>query len=167
VSGDRETAINDISNRNSPMKYLRQAGIAVMGVMLASASAQAYTAGEPGDATKPARIVQVTMTEADGKMLFIPNNIEIKKDEQVKFVLRNNGELDYEFILATTAENLKHAESMKKNPDMEHNEPNGKRLAPKKTDQIVWRFTQVGEFEYSCLIPGHREAGMIGTIVVK
>jgi len=167
VSGDRETAINDISNRNSPMKYLRQAGIAVMGVMLASASAQAYTAGEPGDATKPARIVQVTMTEADGKMLFIPNNIEIKKDEQVKFVLRNNGELDYEFILATTAENLKHAESMKKNPDMEHDDPNGKRLAPKKTDQIVWRFTQVGEFEYSCLIPGHREAGMIGTIVVK
>ena len=149
------------------MKKLRQAGIAAMGILLASASAQAYAAGEPGDATKPARIVQVTMTEADGKMLFLPNRIEIKKDEQVKFMLRNNGELDHEFILATTAENLKHAESMKKNPDMEHDDPNGKRLAPKKTDQIVWRFTQVGEFEYSCLIPGHREAGMIGTIVVR
>jgi len=24
-----------------------------------------------------------------------------------------------------------------------------------------------GRFEYGCLIPGHREAGMIGTIVVK
>ena len=149
------------------MKTLRQAGIAAMGILLASASAQAYAAGEPGDATKPARIVQVTMTEADGKMLFLPNRIEIKKDEQVKFMLRNNGELDHEFILATTAENLKHAESMKKSPDMEHDDPNGKRLAPKKTDQIVWRFTHVGEFEYSCLIPGHREAGMIGTIVVK
>jgi uncharacterized cupredoxin-like copper-binding protein len=149
------------------MKKLRQAGIAAMGILLASASAQAYAAGEPGDATKPARIVQVTMTEAGGKMLFLPNRIEIKKDEQIKFMLRNNGELDHEFILATTAENLKHAESMKKNPDMEHDDPNGKRLAPKKTDQIVWRFTQVGEFEYSCLIPGHREAGMIGTIVVK
>ena len=149
------------------MKKLRQARIAAIGILLASASAQAYAAREPGDATKPARIVQVTMTEADGKMLFLPNRIEIKKDEQVKFVLRNNGELDHEFILATTAENLKHAESMKKNPDIEHDDPNGKRLAPKKTDQIVWRFTQVGEFEYSCLIPGHREAGMIGTIVVK
>ena len=151
------------------MKKLRQAGIAAMGILLASSSAQAYAyaAGEPGDATNPARIVQVTMTEADGKMLFLPNRIEIKKDEQVKFMLRNNGELDHEFILATTAENLKHAESMKKSPDMEHDDPNGKRLAPKKTDQIVWRFTQVGEFEYSCLIPGHREAGMIGTIVVK
>jgi uncharacterized cupredoxin-like copper-binding protein len=161
------------------MKKLRQAGIAVMVILLASASAYAdgdhagqtrgetYSAGEPGDATRPARIVQVTMTEADGKMLFIPSSIEVKKDAQVKFMLRNDGELDHEFILATTAENLKHAESMKKNPDMEHDDPNGKRLAPKKTDQIVWRFTKAGEFEYSCLIPGHREAGMIGTIVVK
>jgi uncharacterized cupredoxin-like copper-binding protein len=96
------------------MKNLRQAGIAAIGILLVSASAQAYTAGEPGDATKPARIVQVTMTEAEGKMLFLPNRIEIKKDEQVKFMLRNNGELDHEFILGTTAENLKHAESMKK-----------------------------------------------------
>src|SRR5882724_7092282 len=46
---------------------------------------------------------------------------------------------------------------------MEHDDPNGMRLAPKKTDQIVWRFTQVGVFEYFRLIPGHREAGMIGT----
>jgi len=60
------------------------------------------------------------MVEADGKMLFLPNRIEIKKDEQVKFMLRNNGELDHEFILGTTAGNLKHAESMKKNPDLEH-----------------------------------------------
>ena len=33
--------------------------------------------------------------------------------------------------------------------------------------EIVWKFTKAGEFEYACLIPGHREAGMIGTIVVK
>jgi uncharacterized cupredoxin-like copper-binding protein len=47
------------------------------------------------------RIVQVTMTEVDGKMLFTPNRIEIRMDEQVKFVLRNNGELDHEFIRKT------------------------------------------------------------------
>src|SRR5258708_12694403 len=99
-------------------------------------------------------------------MVFLTKRIEIKKDEQVKFMLRNNGELDHEFILGTTAENLKHAESMKRNPDMEHDDPNGKRVAPKKTDQIGWRFTQVGEFEYSCLIPRHRQPGIIATISV-
>jgi uncharacterized cupredoxin-like copper-binding protein len=50
---------------------------------------------------------------------------------------------------------------------MEHDEPNGTRLAPNKSGEIVWRFTKTGTFEYGCLIPGHREAGMTGIIVVK
>ena len=107
------------------------------------------------------------MREADGKMEFLPNRVEIKKGEQVKFMLRNNGELDHELVLGTLAENLKHGEQMQKNPDMEHDDPNAKRLAPKKSGEIVWKFTKAGEFDFSCLIPGHREAGMTGTIVVK
>ena len=51
---------------------------------------------------------------------------------------------------------------MQKNPDMEHDDPNAKRLAPKKAGEIVWAFTKPGEFDFSCLIPGHREAGMTG-----
>jgi len=128
---------------------------------------ESYSAGEPGNPKKPARVVHVTMGESDGKMTFTPAKVEVKKGEQVKFVLRNNGELEHEFILASTADNLKHAEEMKKNPDMEHDDPNGKRLAPKKTNEIVWKFSKAGTFEYSCLIPGHREAGMTGTVVVK
>ena len=128
---------------------------------------ETFSAGEPGDPKKPARIIQVTMNEGDGKMMFIPDRVEIKRGEQVKFMLRNNGELDHEFILASTAENVKHAEEMKKNPEMEHDDPNAKRLSPKKTTEIVWKFTKAGQFEYGCLIPGHREAGMTGTVIVK
>ena len=50
---------------------------------------------------------------------------------------------------------------------MEHNDPNAKRLLPKKTAEMVWTFTKEGTFDFSCLIPGHREAGMTGTIIVK
>ncbi len=128
---------------------------------------EAFSAGEPGDAKKPARIVQVTMGEADGKMMFSPARLDVKKGEQVKFVLRNDGLLEHEFVLASTADNLKHVEEMKTNPDMEHDEPNGKTLAAKNAGEFVWRFTKAGEFEYACLIPGHREAGMIGIVVVK
>lgn len=149
---------------------------AFMALMIAHAAAEAgapghahatFSAGEPGNPKKPARPVQVTMRESDGKMMFIPDRVEVRRGEQVKFILRNNGELDHEFILATTAENLKHAEDMKRFPDMEHDDPNGKRLAPKKANEIVWRFTKPGEFEFGCLIPGHRESGMIGTVIVK
>ena len=123
--------------------------------------------GKPGDPKKPARPIQVVMSEKDGKMTFIPDRIEIRRGEQVRFQLRNNGELDHELVLATLEENLKHAIEMQKNPDMEHDDPNAKRLAPKKTGEIVWAFTKPGEFDFSCLIPGHREAGMTGKIIVN
>jgi len=126
-----------------------------------------FSAGEPGNPKRPAKAMQVTMRETDGKMVFIPDRIEVRKGDQVRFLLRNSGDLDHEFILATTEENLKHAELMKKFPDMEHDDPNGKRLSPKKTAEIVWRFTKAGQFEFGCLIPGHREAGMTGIVVVK
>jgi uncharacterized cupredoxin-like copper-binding protein len=33
--------------------------------------------------------------------------------------------------------------------------------------ELLWRFTRAGRFVYACLIPGHLERGMRGTIVVK
>lgn len=126
-----------------------------------------FSAGEPGNPKRPARVVLVTMREGDGKMMFLPDRLEVKRGEQVRFLITNSGELDHEFVLATTEDNLKHYEEMKKNPEMEHDDPNAKRVAPKKKSEIVWRFTKAGQFEYGCLIPGHREAGMTGTIIVK
>ena len=126
-----------------------------------------FSAGRPGDPTKPARTIEVTMKEGDGTMTYEPSRIEVKRGEQIRFVLKNAGELAHEFVLASTADNLKHAALMQKYPDMEHDDPNGKTLQPKANSEILWRFTKRGEFEYGCLIPGHREAGMTGKVVVK
>ena len=123
--------------------------------------------GKPGDPKKPARLVQVSMRETDGKMLFFPDKVEVKAGEQVRFKLANNGEVEHEFVLASVEENAKHKIQMEKNPDMEHEDPNARRLQPKKGDEIVWQFTKAGTFEYACLIPGHYESGMKGTVVVK
>ena len=123
--------------------------------------------GKPGDLKKPYRIVQIVMREDDGKMLFQPNRIEVKVGEQIRLMMRNNGELEHEMVLATLEDNLKHMKEMEKNPDMEHDDPNAKRLKSKKTAEILWQFTKAGEFDFSCLIPGHRQSGMFGTVVVK
>ena len=125
------------------------------------------SAGEPGDPKRPARIVQVVMRESDGKMMFVPNRIEVRRGEQIRFVLRNGGELEHEFVLATPQENRKHAEEMRKNPDMEHDDPNMAKVGPKKSTGLVWKFSKAGTFEFGCLIPGHYEAGMFGTVIVK
>jgi uncharacterized cupredoxin-like copper-binding protein len=123
--------------------------------------------GKPGDAKKPARLIPVTMKEADGKMMFFPASIEVRRGEQVRFKLTNAGELEHEFVLATMEQNAKHKIEMQKNPDMEHDDPNARRLAASKNGEIVWQFTKAGTFEFACLIPGHYEAGMKGTVVVK
>jgi uncharacterized cupredoxin-like copper-binding protein len=126
-----------------------------------------FSAGQPGDPRKPARVVQIKMFEGSGKMGFEPARVEVRRGEQVRFVLQNGGEEDHEFVLATVTENRKHAEVMKKHPDMEHDDPNAKRLMPHGNSELIWRFTKRGEFEFACLIPGHYEKGMFGKIIVK
>lgn len=122
-----------------------------------------YAAGEPGDPKKPSREIIVEM----GDRYYHPKQLQVKRGEQIRFILRNDGYEDHEFLLDTTEANLKHAEAMQKNPGMEHDEPNGLQLAPRKSGEILWKFTKAGTFEFACLIAGHREAGMTGTIVVK
>lgn len=127
-----------------------------------------FAAGEPGNPNRPAREIVVTFIETqDGKMLFAPDKIQVKRGEQIKFVLKNDGAIDHEFMLDSVKNNAKHKIEMQKNPDMEHDDPNGKRLNPGKATELLWRFTKVGEFEFACLIPGHYESGMKGTVVVK
>src|SRR5258707_14935104 len=96
---------------------------------------ESYSAGEPGNPKKPLRTIEVEMSE----MSFTPSRIEVKRGEQIRFVIRNVGKEDHEFLLATKEENLKHAEVMKKNPRMEHDEPNGVRLAPRKSAEVIWK----------------------------
>lgn len=135
---------------------------------LAHGSGHGETAfGQAGDPRRPARPVLITMRESDGHMAFVPERIEVRRGEQIRFMLRNAGSIDHEFILATRADNLKHLEEMRKNPDMEHDEPNMIRIRPGQTGEILWQFTKAGEFDVSCLIPGHRESGMHGIVVVK
>ena len=135
--------------------------------LFAGAGHQHFSAGEPGDPKKPFRTVQVSMHEGDGTMGYTPKTLEVKRGEQIKFVISNDGALAHEFVLADEKDNLKHAVLMQKFPDMQHDDPNGKSLEPAAKNEILWRFSKRGTFEYSCLIPGHREAGMTGKITVK
>ncbi len=106
------------------------------------------------------------MIEGAGTMAYVPGRIEIRQGEQIHFAMQNHGELEHEFVLATFEENAAHAKEMEKNPEMEHDEANMKRLKPKAGADVHWRFTKVGTFQYACLIPGHMEAGMKGVVVV-
>lgn len=120
--------------------------------------------GIAGDAKAAKRSIRITMTD---KMRFLPARIEVNEGDTVRFVIRNAGKMQHEMVLGTKAELDAHAEMMKKHPNMEHDEPWMAHVNAGKTATLVWRFNRAGEFRYACLLPGHYEAGMVGTIVVK
>lgn len=123
--------------------------------------------GKPGDPKKPSREIVIVMKEADGRMLFVPDVITVRRGEQVRFRLKNEGFLDHEFLLGTAAEIEEHADLMQAMPDMVHDDPNSRRVPTKASGDMTWHFTAAGQFDFACLIPGHREAGMTGKIIVK
>ena len=97
----------------------------------------------------------------------MPADIEVRRGETVRFAVRNDGKVMHEMVIGTIADLKEHAELMRKFPTMEHDEPYMAHVPPGKEGEIVWQFTQAGEFNYACLIPGHMEAGMIAKITVK
>ncbi len=119
--------------------------------------------GKPGVASKVSRTIQVEM--ANG-MRFKPAEIQVKKGETIRFVLKNTDGVKHEFSLGTQQELLEHYEVMKKFPDMEHDEPNKISLAPGKQGEVIWQFTKTTAVDFACLHPGHFEAGMKGQVIV-
>ena len=129
-----------------------------------AAKVEATPFGQEGDPKKVARTIRVAMND---RMRFEPESITVKKGETVRFVVANKGAVLHEMVLGTAQALKEHAELMKKHPGMEHDEPSMAHVKPGATGEIVWQFTQAGEFQFACLIPGHFEAGMIGKVVVR
>ncbi len=119
--------------------------------------------GRAGDPKKATRIIRI---EGRDTMRYTPSAITVKQGETVRFVVKNAGELMHETVIGTKAELDEHYELMKKFPEMEHDEPHMVHLKPGETGEMFWQFTKAGEFYFACLIPGHYEAGMFGTIKV-
>lgn len=119
--------------------------------------------GIAGDAKAVNRTIEVHMLDA---MRFKPERIDVRLGETVRFVHYNTGKVMHEFVIGTKAENARHAELMLKFPNMEHDEPYMAHVAPGKTGEIIWTFNRAGTFEFACLIAGHYQAGMVGTIHV-
>ena len=110
------------------------------------------------------KTIEITMSD---QMRFTPSVIKVKKGDVIKFVHSNPGQIMHEFVLGTPHSLAEHAEMMKKFPGMEHSEPYMTHVAPGKKGEIVWQFSEAGEFAFGCLIPGHFDAGMKGRVIVE
>ncbi|MFW8635668.1 cupredoxin domain-containing protein [Cribrihabitans pelagius] len=127
-----------------------------------------HPAGLPASPEHAARTVEITMLETGGGgMIFEPAELAFRKGETVLLKAVNGGEMVHELVLDTKARNAMHGEMMKKGMEGSHASANAITLAPGETGGIAWTFSNAGTFEFACLIPGHYEAGMSGTIAVE
>ena len=144
--------------------------LALLFVASVAFAAEQTAFGVPGDPKKVTRTVTIDMSD---DMRYAPATLDVKQGDTVRFVVANKGATMHELVLGTKGDIEKHAKAMKSAPPAGahshhmHASPSMVHLEAGKTGEIVWRFNRAGTFEYACLLPGHYEAGMKGTITVK
>ena len=119
--------------------------------------------GVAGDAKAVRRTITLRMSD---DMRFTPNQITVREGDTVRVRAENKGKLMHEIVIGTKADLDAHAEMMAKHPGMEHDEPYMAHVRAGGKGDIVWTFNRPGSFDFACLIAGHYQAGMTGTITV-
>lgn len=151
------------------------------------ASPSAVATGKPGKASDATHTVQIEMADISYSL----DKIDVKAGETVRFIVVNKGELLHEFNIGTAAGHAEHQKMMAMMVDhgmltatginkdmahmdhsamgmghMDHQDANSILVEPGKTGELVWTFARDMSLEFSCNIPGHYEAGMVGKINV-
>jgi len=139
--------------------------------------------GKKGDPTEVDRVIKVKMFDN----YYEPSEFKIKKNQTIKFIVYNHGELVHEFNIATKKMHLKHQPEMmkmveneillgdridkkkmkelsKKDQSMSHSHTNSVLLEPNESAEIIWKFNTEAKLEAACNVPGHYEVGMIAKI---
>ena len=136
--------------------------------------------GEKGKSSEATRTITIKMYDN----YYEPAEINVKKDETIKFIVINAGEQVHEFNIATKEMHIKHQPEMmklvdneillpdkvdkekmkqmqKKNPSMGHSHSNSVLLSPGEKGELVWKFNNKAKLEAACNVPGHYDVGMI------
>ena len=139
--------------------------------------------GKKGNPSEVEKVIKVKMYDN----YYEPKKFKVKKNQTIKFIVYNYGELVHEFNIATKEMHLKHQPEMirmveneillanridkkkmkelsKKDHSMSHSHSNSVLLEPNQSGEIIWKFNTNANLEVACNVPGHYEAGMIASI---
>ena len=149
-------------------------------------SASMNMVGEKGDPNNIDRTINIKMYDN----YYEPNSIKVKKGETIKFIVQNLGEMVHEYNIATKEMHIKHQPEMqrlvehgillvdkidmvkmkemsKMDHSLSHSHSNSVIVEPKKTGEIIWKFSKDINLEMACNVPGHYETGMVGKIIFE
>jgi uncharacterized cupredoxin-like copper-binding protein len=99
--------------------------------------------------------------------LFVPNEVTIPAGETVSITLRNLDEVEHDLVVDGLEVELVGDERMGGEHEGALEGMLTLHTLPGETASAMFRTEQTGTFEFSCTIPGHKEAGMVGTLTVE
>jgi uncharacterized cupredoxin-like copper-binding protein len=109
--------------------------------------------GEPGDPAQAARTFEIELREKpDGRMNFFPDSLQAARGAQVRIVLRNEGQLSHTLALGMPGQSASSTSVT---------------VPPSQSGELLWRFTQAGEFELFDADSKNRAAGLEARISVR
>lgn len=136
----------------SPRAVPRVARVARLAVAVAVALLVAGCGGGPQDdgtqrqganQGQGRRVIEMD----SGEFFFAPDRIEVEQGVPVTLVLKNSGSVEHNITIEEFGVD--------------------RTYGPGQTIEVTFTPFQAGTFEIACLIAGHSESGMVGTLVVR
>ncbi len=123
----------------------------------ASIAPGAASEATPASAAGQAAAITVEVTLAD--MTITSSLTTFKVGQPYDFVVTNVGAAEHEMVIEHRGDNDKPME-------VGGQESEAADIEPGKTGTLTWTFTEPGEYQLACHVPGHYEAGMVTPIEV-
>ena len=97
---------------------------------------------------------------------FQPAEITANVGQPIKLVMKNNGTVLHDFVSTDAmAEVMAEQSAMHDMAEMET--AMHAAVEPGQQSTLEFKATQPGTYTFSCTVPGHKEAGMVGKLIVK
>lgn len=98
------------------------------------------------------------------EMRYSPQEVVVEKNMPITFELKNSDQIEHDIEIKDVSFNMvsesKHQHGIEENVLHLHAEP-------QKTSEMTFSINEGGTYEFYCTIPGHKEGGMIGQLIVK
>ena len=95
---------------------------------------------------------------------YSPQEVVVEKNTPIIFELKNSDQIEHDIEIKDVSFNMvsesKHQHGVEENVLHLHAEP-------QTSSEITFSMNEVGTYEFYCTIPGHKEGGMIGQLIIK
>ena len=122
--------------------------------------------------TEVGELLEITLEAVEGRpWRFKPSVVEVPVGHRVKLTLVNDGLFEHDVeVVGVPTEDIEVVDTAERHERLGggHHEEGvvAAHAEPGTTATVIFTATEAGEYELTCTIPGHKEAGMVGKLVV-